>query len=858
MNKFRLILFLSFFLPATLHAAGRGDATPPTPSVISLDGDWLLTGYSPDMPKHLELAAKVPGQVHVDLLREGIIEDPYWRDNAEKCQWVERWEWRYKKSFRLPEGFDPRWAKLQFDGLDTYADVYLNGRKIGEFGKPTADNMFQPYEFDINGWLKVGGENLLEVRFYPLERIIGERAKQKVYPVAFGDPIRSYVRRMQCTFGWDWVNRFVTMGIWRSCRITNYADARIDNSFFYTQSLNGNTATAIVEVNTTDRDNTPRRLNVRLTDPDNREVWSQSSSVCGSKLSRYELQLRSPQLWWPNGAGAHPVYTLTAELSDKNGIIHTKSYTCGIRTIAIEEIKEAPDASSFTILINNRRIFAKGGNWIPADPFPAQISAEKYRHLIGEAAAAGMNMLRVWGGGIFEAEPFWEACDRAGIMVWQDFLLACGGYPEDKEFVASFRREVESNVKLLRNHPSLIVWCGDNELSLNHKPDSDWPYKKIHTEVTAPLLATIDPSRPFRLSSPLGIDPKTTNSSISGDAHMGGQYTVEMDESVDAADYRLITGKTARARFLSESTTAGAPPKRSLLRFMNESDLANCEMFDYHTKDNPYVEGGLTLFGKLERLSQKLYGNPENNIDRRIRQLEYTQYDFVRQTMEATRANKFYTSGILFWMYNDCWPASGWSLIDYWGGRKAGWYAMASACRSVIAATQQIDDKLGWWVSSDEIDRDTKVNYLIKIQALNSPAYTTLKKGSITVKANQAVQLFEMAAEKAAKLVGSEKMAVLEITTDRNVTDRSYWTAEVPQAVKYPAAQLRIVPTGLGSTSGEVTVATDNWARVVTLDADADFEDNYFELQPGQSRTIKWHSAEPISQIGVSAWNSKQ
>lgn len=822
--------------------------------IFSLDGEWELRGFSPDRSRNYQLKAVVPGQVHADLLAAGIISDPFWRDNAELCQWVENWEWTYTKRFELPVGFDTKKLLLQFDGLDTFADIYVNGKKIGPVGKTTVEDMFLPYEFDITGWLKTKGENYIEVKFYSPEKMVREKAQKKSYPGAFGDPIRAYVRRMQCSFGWDWVHRFVTVGIWRPCRIVSCGEMRIRDLFAYTSSIENNEADLRIQMEAELSNNKQLKTQFELVDPKGKIVWNKT--IPFEDNINLQATIHDPDLWWPNGVGEQPLYTLKASIKDGDETIDVRSQKIGIRTVQVEELpdKDNPHGSSMTIVVNNKRIFAKGGNWIPADPFPARITQEKYQLLISQAVEAGINMLRVWGGGIYESPTFWDLCNKYGIMVSQDFMLACGAYPtDDPLFESLLQEEFEANIRLIRNHPALVYWCGDNELGNKSKPSDNWRGKEFHQKVTAPLIARLDPSRTFRITSPTGNDPTTNNSLISGDAHRGAQTRPEIDQE-DISQYRQAIAKYASARFLSESTTAGTPPKRSLLKFMDESDLGKSEMFNYHTKDNPYLKGGLTLFGRLERLSQKLYGDHEMDIDRRIRQMEYTQYEFVRLTMEAARLNKFYSSGVLFWMFNDCWPASGWSLVDYYGNRKAAWYAMHSGCKPIIAASRQNGDKLEWFLSSDQMD-DRNVSYEIMVQPVSGTP-EVLKRGDVVVPANSSLKIGELQIREITKQLGTKALLICRFTSD-GITDRSYWTPCLPYEVEYPDVQLRVTEQRDGD-SGSVTIHADKWARVVTLDADLDFEDNYFEMIPGETRTIRWKSRNGVfsDDIKVTAWNA--
>ena len=827
---------------------GNEPLPPGGPHVFSLDGQWELTGFSPDRFSHLTLTGTVPGQVHPDLQRAGLIPDPFWRDNAELCQWPEHWEWRYQKTFDLPEHFLSGWTVLQFDGLDTYADIIVNGKKIGTPGRTTTNDMFLPYEFDVSsGWLKPTG-NVLEVRFHPNEKIVGEAARKNPLPGAFADPLRPYVRRMQCTFGWDWVNRFVTAGIWRSCRMVSYPNARIDDLFIHTTKLAPGRADLAIELSCTVQNSAATACKLFLVSPENKVVWEQTAALAPPTM-KWAATLPEPQLWWPNGAGEHPLYQLTATLLDRQGNeLHRKTVETGIRTAEIEELPDGDGVGrSFTLRINGKRIFAKGGNWVPADPFPPRIPAEKYAMLLTQARDAGMNMLRVWGGGIYEPEVFWRQCNRLGIMVSQDFMLACQSYPADTPaFADLLKKEFTANARLIRNHPSLVYWCGDNELGLGKAPADNWSCKNMHQTMTAPLMAALDPSRAFRLTSPLGTDPASINSPLAGDSHLSAYYEEKK------ADYRAVFAAGSRGRFMSEHAVAGPPPHRTLMKFMTEEDLQNDAMLEYHTKDNPYYKGGLTLFRRVGRDAENLYGHPGNDQRRRIAQMEYLQYEGVRLGLEGSRRRKFSTSGILFWMFNDCWPASGWSLIDYWGGRKAAWYAMAAGCRPIIAASETTGSSVNWWVTSD-LFRNTKVEVEVAVQP-GAGAARWRKKVMLDLPANSSAIAMEIPLQEIQEKLGRDAVLVCTIRYD-NGSDRSYWTPGLPQDVNYPRAKLQVTQKQ-DARGGEVTISTDNWARVVTLDADADFADNYFELLPGETRTIWTPREVPFAgKIQVSCWN---
>ncbi|MCK5822338.1 MAG: hypothetical protein KAH17_10630, partial [Bacteroidales bacterium] len=519
----RTILGLLFILSIAMTNSHAQIIIPENTNTIvySLDGDWELKGYSPDRSNSISLTGKVPGQVHTDLQREGYISDPFWRDNAELCQWPEHWEWRYKKLFDLPENFMQDWLVLQFDGLDTYADIYINGKKIGTPTVLSSQDMFLPFEYDVStDFLKSKG-NVIEVRFYPIAKYADYKSKIKPLLGAFEDPYRPYVRRNQSTFGWDWVHRFITAGIWKPARLVSYQNARINKLYIYTSELSENQANMHVELESTIKESSAKTAKLTLRSPGGKIVWQKESEVDNDEL-KFDFSINDPQLWWPNGSGKQPLYTLMAAIYDAKGtLLHSKSTKTGIRTVEIEEIKDENDiGSSFTLVINGRRIYAKGANWVPASPFPATVTEEKYELLLSQFQQGGFNMMRVWGGGIYESDTFWEKCNEKGIMVSQDLMLACQNYPVDEPaFAQLLLREFEANIKKQRNHPALIFWTGDNELGLGAKPSDNWSLKEFHINNTAPLVRSLDPSRPFRVTSPLGIDPETNNSLKSGDSH---------------------------------------------------------------------------------------------------------------------------------------------------------------------------------------------------------------------------------------------------------------------------------------------------------------------------------------------------
>lgn len=521
-------------------------------SYIDLGGQWKCVGVGPDLSKKMEFVGKVPGHVHVDLLSAGLIKDPFWRNQADECQWVEDWDWAYSREFTLPDGFDTSWAVLEFGGLDTYAEILLNSEVIGK-----TNNMHVTYRFEVGDKLKK--ENKIEVRFQSFKKATAGKPVDK-YSAAFFTTERVHVRRMQCTFHWDWVNRFVSSGIWRQVKLNSYNKARIEDLYIYTSSLTDDNAALEIEVNVEKRCHEVVNAVVEILDPDNNPVWSKNVSISDSS-TKLHADIQNPHLWWPVGSGDQPLYKLKVSLEND---IDAKSVDFGIRTIRVEQLPDQPGSpemertmeiralgmgverngdasgSSFRVIVNGKPIFCKGGNWVPADPWPSRITTDHYDRLIKLAHDANINILRCWGGGVYEPQEFWDACNKYGVMISQDFQMACAHYPEDDpEFMDNLRVEIPAAVRMLRNNPSLAWWSGDNEDGMHCDfDDPNYPGRKIAEEISGPAVRDLDPSRNFLPTSPYG---GRSNSCLTvGDCHHSGMWDEQMTfvTKSDMTDYR--------------------------------------------------------------------------------------------------------------------------------------------------------------------------------------------------------------------------------------------------------------------------------------------------------------------------------
>jgi beta-mannosidase len=850
------------------------------PPLVSLDGTWKLSGCARPAEESMSLDALVPGHVHLDLIRAGRIPDPFWRDQADKCQWVEHWDWTYEKEFALPGNFEGRRAVLEFGGLDTFATIHLNGFLVGN-----TDNMFLAHRFEVGGMLRPG-RNILRVRFDSIWRHV--EGKPRDAECAFENQERLYVRRMQCTFHWDWVHRFVSAGIWRGVTLRFPSCGRIEDLFVGTREIiraKDDSTCALsarlrIRWETELRATEPMTAELEVLDPAGDPVWTVTRTVAtGHEAVELDAPLARPRLWWPNGAGDQPRYSARLRLHTQDGAeLDRREIRFGVRTVELERTPDVPGSAaerrtrelrarhperdgrngdapgeSFAVRVNGERIFCKGGNWVPADPWPSRVSTAHYERLLGLAREANVNCLRGWGGGIYEPEAFWDACDRLGILVCQDFMAACGHYPEhDEAFLEAMRTEAPAVIRALRNHPSLAWWIGDNENGM--KFDFDDPAtagRKVAEEILRPALAELDPDRPFIPTSPFGGRPN--NSQTIGDVHLSGLPYDQAGMTRDWRHYRTWI-EDSIGRFNSECVTAGSPPLRSLRRFLSDADIddPSSPMWYYHTKDNPYLD--LRMFDVQCQASEKLFGPLLDPLDF-VPRNSYLQYEFARLTIEAARRQKGYNWGLLFWMFNDCWPATGWSFVDYYGAPKAGWYAMKRAFAPVIASLEDVGDRYRVWICNDRL-APVSGRFTLRVALWQGTPRVARSLVPFHLQANAASCVHEISKVELAAGVASVVVCDLE-TTDGTLA-RGWHFEGMPCEMQPPATTLSFHVRAPSLSQGSLEVSSVHYARCVMIETDADLEDNYFDLLPGETRVVRWTARGPASDLprfDLRCWN---
>lgn len=648
----------------------------------TLDGRWAwdvdVSGPTPPPPEAQaitgrEIAAEVPGSIHTDLLRAGLIPDPFVDRNEERVAWVSRSDWRLRRIVDLGEtrrSFER--TDIVFDGIDTAAAVSVNGVDVG-----TTRNMHRGYRFDISE--QVGPRNRVEVRFVSpyteaegWERLLG--ARPSAYPQPFG-----FIRKMASSFGWDWGPTLPGCGLWRGARIEQWNTARIASVrplvavFEQTGIL-----TAHIDIERT-ASGVDRSLSVKV------DIAGQSVHAelpPGQTVVTVVVAVPDARLWFPRGLGAADMYEMAVTLRDGAAQLDAYRARVGFRTVTVDR---APDAEGtpFTVTVNGQPLFVRGVNWIPESVFPGTVTAEQVHRRLTQAAEANVNLIRVWGGGVYESEDFYAACDEQGLLVWQDFLFACAAYPEEEPFRSEIIAEARHNIVRLSPHPSLAIWNGNNE-NLWMRLDKDWASQEggdlswgenYYLEWLPELLAGLDTTRPYTAGSPWSGSWEHEPNHIDHQTHHSWDAWNELDYAV----YR-----DSAPRFVSEFGWQGAPAWRTLRDAVTDDELrTDSENVRHHQKA---IDGHVKLARNLAR-----HLPPTDDFDRWHLQTQWMQVQAVRTGLLHWRSHWPRTAGTIVWQLNDLWPVTSWAAVDSAGRCKPLYFALREAYAPRAVTIEQDD-----------------------------------------------------------------------------------------------------------------------------------------------------------------------
>lgn len=802
---------------------------------ISLSQGWQLKARDQQLPLADDFAltsgwipAQVPGTIHQALLAAGKIADPFYGCNENDLQWIGETDWLYRCTFVIPaELFAQEHVDLCFDGLDTHATVWLNGQEILQ-----SVNMFVPERLGVKALLR-SGTNELQICFRSAfaegKTLEAEHGKLHVWN---GDASRVYVRKAQYHYGWDWGPTLLTAGPWRAVRLEAYHSRIADLHCPSTVREDLQQATLPVEILLDGAIGSDCTMQLALHDPVDTLIERITLTPTADSLL-HTFVIDQPALWWPNGYGDQPRYRLTATLQQHDAELDTQTVQIGLRRLAlVQEPVADEEGSSFYFAINNTPIFCGGVNWIPADSFTPRITAETYRTLLQMTADANMVMVRIWGGGIYEEECFYDICDELGLLVWQDFMFACGLYPAHDAFQASVAAEAEANVRRLRNHPSIVLWCGNNEdYSLaesiqRYDPaitsdlaNSPFPARAIYEELLPAVCQRLDPTRPYWPGSPyLG--------SNSGDPTQGDRHTWDVWHG-RMAPYQAYPDYGAR--FVSEFGMQALPHRATIDSFAPpEEQFAASRTLEHHNK----AEGG------VRRIAAYLADNlrPPADFDGMIYATQLIQAEAMAAAIRGWRRNfkgpgAYAMAGALIWQLNDCWPVTSWALVDYALRPKAAYYAAKRALAPLAVELATRPGGAEAWVVSQALESMT-VTVQLALWTLAGERLAQIEH-KIQLAPNQATELPGFNFDLDEPVVLGAYLLV-----DGEIADRAVLWPEPLKYLNFPDPELTV-----NREDDTVRLRVQRPAKGIWLDAGdgVQWHDNCIDLLPDDELEVQSH-----------------
>jgi beta-mannosidase len=790
------------------------------------------------------LPAKVPGTVHTDLLENGKIEDPFYRLNEHNLQWIDKVDWEYKSTFTVDKSFIEKGIiELDFKGLDTYAEVSVNGKKV-----LSADNMFRNWKANIKEIVREG-ENELQIVFHsPInEGLKKYDAQGYVIPVSPNDlaeigkvegnkMVSIYTRKAGYHFGWDWGPRFVTSGIWRPVTLKAWDSAKIENLQIFQNTVADDKATftAVFEIDAV----AEGKAILSVLNDGNILANSRVELKKGVEKYSVDFEIANPKLWWTNGLGEQNLYNITGEINMGGGV-DEETTRIGIRTLELVREKDK-DGTSFYFKLNGHPVFMKGANYIPNDVFLPRVSEENYRKVVETAKISNNNMLRVWGGGVYEEDIFYDLCDEAGILIWQDFMFACAMFPGDEAFLENVKQEAIDNVKRLRNHPSIALWCGNNEIlaawkgwgwekkEMDLNPENAakiWKaYEDIFHKVLPEAVTANDPQRSYWSSSPssgTGIPADLVN----GDEHYWGVWWGKAP---------FQTYATHLPRFMSEYGFQSFPEIATVRKYALPEDY---DIFSEVMKSHQRSSIGN---GTIEYYMLQEYKKPKD-FESFLYVNHVLQAEGIKFGLEGHRRAMPFCMGSLYWQINDVWPVASWSSTDYYQKWKALQYYVKKGFETVLVSPFTVGDTLKVDVINDRL---TEINATLKLKVIDFDGKVLWEKTSeVTVPANASTNYFEVNKSVFLKESGTQtasSVLVCELVENENVISKNSFFFKPFKELKIarPEVKWQVAKVGEGF---DITFSTDKLAKNVYLqigDEEGFFSDNYFDLLPGETGTI--------------------
>jgi beta-mannosidase len=793
--------------------------------VLGLNGAWEFrqAGQTDWRP------AEVPGTVHQDLLRNGLIPDPFYRDNELKVQWVENADWEYRTKFDVvPVIAGKSHIDLVFDGLDTFAAVFVNGQKVAE-----TDNMFRLWRFDVKPLIKAGSNEVRIVFDSPVrrEKMLEQKLSYKVPGEA------PHARKAPYSFGWDWGPRLATSGIWRAVSLEAWDQARItDLDIQQDFSKKGEVTLKVTTEVLADRA-LKADLQVSL-DGGKPSVTLPLTMPKGTSRHQALVKIKNPKLWWPAGMGEQNLYVVHAGLLQGGYLVGHVARRIGLRTMELVQDKDAW-GHSFYFRVNGVPFFAKGGNWIPADSFLPRVSRDRYEQLLKSCQNAFMNMLRVWGGGAYESEDFYDLCDELGLVVWQEFMFACQMVPGDAAFQDNVRAEAEDVIRSLRHHASIALWCGNNECEegwffwgwKDTLPPTVWDdYQKIFEGILPQAVQKFDPGRPYWPSSPHTLnktgDPRSEES---GDMHYWGVWHgQEPFEVYQKHNHRFYSEFGFQSFPLLESVKTYALPE--------DWNIASPVM-EQHQKN---TEGN-----RLIMLYMLDWFRLPKDFESLLWTSQVLQAEGMKIAVEHYRSQMPRIMGALYWQIEDCWPVASWAGLDYSGTWKAlQYYARRFYNPMLITAIPRGDKLVVNAVSDHRGAKSAEFRWSVRTYGGEVIAEKTQ---AVSVEPGTSTVLLEAPLEELKKGRSEDEIYfACELVNGDKVYSSNIYHFSRLKRVNLPDPQITTSVT-VDCCAPVVELRSKNFAKDVTLAAPGcpgRFEDNFFDMLPGRVYKVRFLPAE--------------
>ncbi|MBR3504219.1 MAG: glycoside hydrolase family 2 [Clostridia bacterium] len=724
---------------------------------LSLNGSWRLFYHPEDGPlpaTSAELSqagwpsieAQVPGNVELDLMRAGLADDPFYDRNLYDFRKYEFYQWWFERDFDAPAECAGKKCALVFEGIDTYAEVFLNDMKLGE-----ADNMFIAHEFDATAALRPGETNTLRVR---IRSALNEARKQD-FPAMLigceGSDEYTRIRKPASSFGWDIMPRLLSAGLWRGVRLEAREATRLTQVYIAPIRADAASARLACRVRFETDDPFIEGYSVRV-----RGRCGDSSFDREKKLlfvsGGFDIDVSAPKLWWPAGYGEQNLYDTTVTLLKDGLPVDESRLRVGLRRFNIEQVMKPGDAGEFRITCNGVPILAKGANWVPMDALHSR-DAGRVDAALALFRDCGCNIVRCWGGNVYEDHRFFDLCDEYGVMVWQDFAMACAVYPTDPAFAAALEREAVSVVRKLRNHPSILLWAGDNEcdegqVGRGYPTDAN-RYNPLTREVLPRVVSMNDPWRVFLPSSPYipeGI----------------ARYDVPEQHNWGARAYfKDDFYKHSRAHFISECGYHGCPAVSSLKKFIPGEKLTpwlNNDSWDTH--DTDYLPKGRRGYSRIRLMHDQVgifFGHAPEDLSRFSRLSQIVQAEAKKFFVERTRLKKWRRTGVIWWNMIDGWPQISDAVVDYYGVKKLAYHYIRRVQRPVCLMMDELVD----WTHAVVLGNDSRESHAVAWRVEDGDTGETLLSGETLSPANENVEVGAIR-----ELAGAQKLYVLRWTVD--------------------------------------------------------------------------------------------